>query len=80
MTKTTYFVTKDNEKFEKLVDAQLHEAKLDLTSALINRGVVNDGNLREACHQLVKNYSTFEPLLAKLKALNLKKKKSEKSV
>jgi hypothetical protein len=71
MTKTTYFVTKDNEKFEKLVDAQLHMAKLELTATFISRGAVNDGNLREACHQLVKHYSTFEPLLTKLKALNL---------
>lgn len=38
MKKATYFVTKDNEQFEKLVDAQLHEAKLELTATFISRG------------------------------------------
>lgn len=38
MKKATYFVTKDNEQFETLVDAQLHEAKLELTATFISRG------------------------------------------
>ena len=72
-TKISVYRTRDNQMFDNEVDANLHETTLELTSALINKGVTNDGNLREACHQLAKHYSTFEPLLVKLKALNKRK-------
>lgn len=77
-TKISVYQTRDKQNFDNPIDADLHETVLDLTGALINKGIINDGNLRRVCSELAQHYDSFEPLLAKLKALNLKKKKQKK--